>query len=44
MSLDNFEEEELITLFEKWLEEYVDSNFDELYEKFMWDLENELLD
>ena len=26
--------------FNKWLEDWLDANYDELYEKFQWDKEN----
>ena len=29
--------------FEKWLQSYIDSNADDLHEKFLWDKDNGLL-
>jgi hypothetical protein len=29
--------------FEKWIQEYINSNYEDLYEKFQWDKENGLL-
>jgi hypothetical protein len=27
--------------FEKWVQEYINANYDDLYEKFLWDKEDE---
>ena len=36
---ENNDEEQLRVEFEKWVEEYINTNYDDLFEKFMYEKE-----